>query len=72
MFRAQLTARDANFDLYNSVKMLDEHVQYNRLKGVYVLDLSRTPATCSRISCSYRGYIRYVSATIRQERNPEE
>ena len=41
MFRAQLTAGDANFDLYNRVKMLDEHVQYNRLKGVYVPDLSR-------------------------------
>lgn len=65
MFRAQLTAGDANFDLYNRVKMLDEHVQYNRLKGVYVPDLSRGPATCSRISCSYRSYIRYVSEPIR-------
>lgn len=37
-------------------------MQYSRLKGVYVPDLSRGQATCSKdFVYPYRGYIRYVS-----------
>lgn len=41
MFRAQLTVGDANFDLYNFVKMLDASMCDGiGLKGVHVPDLS--------------------------------
>ena len=73
MFRAQLTVGDANFDLYITfVKMLDEHVRLTMLlkkKRLPFLTCREAAATCSRISRSYRCYIRYVGGPIR---NPEE